>query len=94
MKRVRVEVTTEDIRKARSYRGNLPPTKQCPIARATCRALGKKLGAVQVGPEGIYGAAVNRNRLPLARISRFISKFDAEEEVSPFSFTLYIREAK
>lgn len=83
-----IDVTQEDIAMARQYIKNNPantPT-YCPVALALKRKC--KRGKVNVGNNFIHFYRDNKTKkynLP-AHAQAFISKFDANHEVAPFSF--------
>lgn len=85
MKRLRVEVTEEDIKAGRqgdAYR--------CPLARAASRADGSHtwwFGETLAGRDGVYGHV---SQAP--RVRRWREAFDDRQKVAPFVFTILIPE--
>ena len=59
----------------------------CPVAKAINRAFKEKMGFASVGRTSIVLRAGDRYSL-CKEASDFINRFDGEEEVEPFTFTL------
>ena len=74
---MKIQVTKKDINK-----GIIEDVHYCPIARAVKRIV-KKNAEVTVN-----GTSVTITVPLTAQMQRFVEKFDNEEAVGPFSFTL------
>lgn len=87
-KTITVEVTAEDIAAGRPRRCYF-----CPIALAVRRALRRRdTGAVMVTPEQITyhtGLVEHVHELPIEAMG-FVGRFDAGEDVEPFTFELEV----
>ena len=82
MKKIKVEVTAADIRKARRLKGNRSTT--CPVALAVQRVTKDPkawAGVTFMYTNGKYIPTPKKN-------SEFILRFDAGKPVKPFSFTI------
>lgn len=88
MKRLRVEVTAEDIADGRREH-----CERCPVARAMRRAIGRVVWVGGAGQWGIGNRSPQPKRLPL-RVTDFITAFDTGRPVSPFTFNLDVPEVK
>ena len=91
MKRKRIVVTADDIRK-----GERKSYCDCPVARAVKRAFHVKRGRnVTVRHEGIFVGGVTDSRLwvgvPPREVERFLERFDQGKAVRPFETTVEFR---
>jgi hypothetical protein len=93
---VTIEVLQEDIDRAlRDRRLRARPDRVCPVARATCRALGITLGNVQVGGNtlSIWGWK-DHDYLDVAatqKLERAVARFDRERQMHPESFRINLK---
>jgi hypothetical protein len=90
---VMIEVLHEDIDRAlRDRRLRSRPDRFCPVARATCRALGLTLGNVQVGGNtiSIWGWK-EYEYLQVTATKKFeqaVTRFDRERQMQPANFRI------
>jgi hypothetical protein len=90
---VTIEVLQEDIDKAlRDRRLRSRPDRFCPVARATCRALGLALGTVRVGGNTIsLGGWKGYEYLDITatkKLEQAVAGFDRERQMQPGSFRI------
>lgn len=85
MSKIKIEVTASDIRKAKKLTKNMARAKCCPIALAIQRKL--KDAGILVRTESVRLSNGGNIPLPEKAID-FISKFDDEKPVKPFSFMM------
>jgi hypothetical protein len=90
---VTIEVLQEDIDRARRDRRlRSRPDRFCPVARATCRALGLALGNVRIGGNTIsiwgwkgYGYL---SITATQKLERAVARFDRARQMQPGSFRI------
>ena len=93
---VTIEVTQEDIDRAlRDRRLRARPDRVCPVARATCRALGLALGNVRVGGNtlSIWGWK-EYDYLDVAatkKLEQAITNFDRARQMRPGNFRINLK---
>jgi hypothetical protein len=87
MKRIKITVTATDIRKAKKLVLVKAAAYSCPIALAAQRTLKDEQARVFMDEIKLCIENGQRLRLPL-KAQRFISRFDDNKPVKPFSFTV------
>lgn len=87
MKTRTVNVTQRDIDLARSSDPLIPTAQSCPVARAMCRVMKKKLGYCLAGHFSLKFARNQFLDTP-ENVLAFEIAFDNGKDVQPFTFTV------
>lgn len=93
---VTIQVLQEDIDRARRDRRlRSRPDRFCPVARASCRALGLALGNVRVSGNtlSIWGWKAHDYLHVTAtqKLERAVTRFDRERQMHPASFRINLK---